>query len=451
MMERLRGSVLMSDTNPERHGSPASLFSTSQSGTDACPGEENAYANALAQFDKAVAHLDIKPSLVERLRSPKRELSVTFPVTMDDGDIKVFKGYRIHHSTSRGPSKGGVRYSSGLTLNQIRALAMWMTWKCSLMNLPYGGAAGGVLVDPESLSSRELERLTRRYATEISMMIGPKSDISEPDMGTDSQVMAWIMDTYSMHQGFSVPAVVTGKPVEIGGSLGRAEATGLGVAVTTLEALKIRGIDPNGATVAVQGFGYVGSIAARKAHEMGLKIIAVTDVEGGIIKESGLDPIALAKHTGEVGTRFGVEDADHISNEELLSLKCDVLIVAAMENQITSNNANNVRAKIIAEGANGPTTPDADEMLNSEGIFIIPDILCNAGGVMVSYLEWVQDLQSFFWSIEEINRNLRDVMLRSFESVMECGRHYNVTNRVAAHILAIKRVCDAAMLRGTYP
>jgi glutamate dehydrogenase (NAD(P)+) len=317
--------------------------------------------------------------------------------------------------------------------------------------LPYGGAQGGVLVDPRALSISELERLTRRYTTEISIMMGPECDIPEPDLGTDSQVMAWMMDTYSMHQGFSVPAVVTGKPVEIGGSLGRVEATGRGVALTTREALKVKGIDPEGATVAVQGFGYVGSVAAGRAHEMGLKVIAVSDVEGGIINESGLDTIALAKHASEAVTVSGFEDADQISNEELLSLKCDVLIVAAMENQITSHNANKVRAKIIAEGANGPTTPDADEILNSAGVFIIPDILCNAGGVAAGYFEWVQDLQSFFWSVEEINSNLQDLMLKSFESVMESARHYNVPNRVAAQILAIKRVSEAAMIRGTYP
>jgi glutamate dehydrogenase (NAD(P)+) len=442
----------MSDTNPDGHGPAACSSSVSQSVTDArVPGEENPYVNALAQYDKAVAHLDIKRGVAKRLRYPKRELSVTFPVMMDNGEIKIFKGHRVHHSTARGPTNGGVRYSLAVTLDEIRALAMWTTWKCSLMNLPFGGAHGGVLVDPKAISSSELERLTRRYATEISIMIGPESDIPAPDMGTDSQVMAWIMDTYSMHRGFSVPAVVTGKPIEIGGSLGRAEAAGRGVAVTALEALKIKGIDPKGATVAVQGFGYVGSIAARRAHEMGLKVIAATDVEGGIIKESGLDPTALAKHTSEGGNIFGCEDADQISNEELLSLKCDVLIVAAMENQITSQNANKVRAKIIAEGANGPTTPDADEILNSEGVFIIPDILCNAGAVTASYLEWVQDLQSFFWPVEEINRNLEDLMLRSFESVMECARHYSVPNRVAAQILAIQRVSDAAIVRGIYP
>ncbi len=443
----------MSDTNLEAYGSSTtSPLSISRSVTGApAMAEENTYVNALAQFDKAVAHLDIKHGVMERLRHPKRELSVTFPVMMDNGEVKMFKGYRVHHSTVRGPTKGGVRYSLGVTLDEIRALAMWMTWKCSLMNLPFGGAKGGVLVDPKALSMRELERLTRRYATEISIMIGPESDIPAPDMGTNSQVMAWMMDTYSMHRGYSVPAVVTGKPIEIGGSLGRTEATGRGVAVTTLEALKIKGTDPKGATVAVQGFGNVGSVAAIRAHELGLKVIAVSASKGGVIRESGLDPVALAKHTSEVGTMFGFEDADQITNEELLGLKCDVLIVAAMENQITSKNANNVRAKIIAEGANGPTTPDADEILNSKDVFIIPDILCNAGGVTVSYLEWVQDLQSFFWPVEEINRNLQELMLKSFKSVMECARHYNVPNRIAAQILAIQRISDATIIRGIYP
>jgi glutamate dehydrogenase (NAD(P)+) len=328
---------------------------------------------------------------------------------------------------------------------------MWMTWKCALMNLPYGGAKGGVVVDPKLLSQRELERLTRRYATEISLMMGPESDIPAPDVGTNAQVMAWIMDTYSMHRGFSVPAVVTGKPVEIGGSLGRTEATGRGVAVTMLEALRLNGIDPQSATAVVQGFGNVGSVAARMAQEMGLKVIAISSSKGGIVRESGLDPSALARHVEESGSMLGFENADQISNEELLALKCDVLIAAAVENQITSRNADQVKAKIVAEGANGPTTPEADEILNAKGVFIIPDILCNAGGVTVSYLEWVQDLQSFFWPVEEINRKLQNLMLKAFESVMECARNYNVPNREAAQILAIKRISDALIIRGIYP
>lgn len=414
-------------------------------------GEENAYLNALAQFDKAVVHLNLKQGVVDTLRYPKRELSVVFPVLMDNQEIKIFRGYRVHHSTVRGPTKGGIRYSPGVTLDEVRALAMWMTWKCALMNLPFGGAKGGVVVDPKGLSNRELERLTRRYATEISVLMGPESDIPAPDMGTNQQVMAWIMDTYSMHRGFSVPAVVTGKPVEIGGSLGRTEATGRGVAVTMREALRLKGISPDGATVAVQGFGNVGSVAARLAHAMNLKVIGVTGSKGGAYNNRGLDPNSLSALVEAGGSLTDVADSDSITNEELLALDCDVLIAAATENQITSRNAGSVKARIVAEGANGPTTPDADDILNANGIFVIPDVLCNAGGVTVSYLEWVQDLQSFFWPVEEINRKLENLMLKAFESVMECAARYGVPNREAAQILAIQRIADAIMIRGIYP
>jgi glutamate dehydrogenase (NAD(P)+) len=414
-------------------------------------GGENPYVNALIQFDKAVSHLKIKRGVIETLRYPKRELSVSFPVMMDDGDIRIFRGYRVHHSVVKGPTKGGIRYSPNVSLDEVRALAMWMTWKCALMNLPYGGAKGGVVVDPKELSLRELERLTRRYATEISVLMGPESDIPAPDMGTNPQVMAWIMDTYSMHRGFSVPAVVTGKPVEIGGSLGRTEATGRGVAFTMLEALRMKGIRTEGATVAVQGYGNVGSVAARLAHEMGMKVVAVTASQGGIHCGDGLVPDLLNRHLAEGGSVADFPDADRISNDELLSMDCDVLVAAAAENQITGKNADRIRAKVIAEGANGPTTPEADEILKSNGTFIIPDILCNAGGVTVSYLEWVQDLQSFFWPVEEINEKLQNLMLHAFKSVMDCAEEYKVSTREAAQILAIQRISDAIMIRGIYP
>lgn len=431
---------------------PPCSISISQSLSGPEPrGEENLYANALAQFEKAVAHLDIKRGVADTLRYPKRELSVSFPVLMDNYDIKIFRGYRVHHSVVRGPTKGGIRYSSDVTLDEVRALAMWMTWKCALMNLPYGGAKGGVIVDPKALSSRELERLTRRYATEISVLMGPESDIPAPDMGTNPQIMAWIMDTYSMHRGFSVPAVVTGKPVEIGGSLGRTEATGRGVVVTMMEALKMEGIDPANVSVAVQGFGNVGSVAARLASEMGLKVLAVSSSKGGVFHGEGLDTAALIKHAEEAGSPLDFPGAENITNEELLTLPCDVLIAAATESQVTSKNADAIKARIIAEGANGPVTPEADEILNSRGIFVIPDILCNAGGVTVSYLEWVQDLQSFFWPVEEINLKLENLMLRAFRSVMDCARAHRVPNRVAAQILAIQRIADAIMIRGIYP
>jgi glutamate dehydrogenase (NAD(P)+) len=413
--------------------------------------QENPYINALAQFDKAVSHLHLKRGVVDTLRFPKRELSVAFPVVMDDNEIRIFRGYRVHHSVVRGPTKGGIRYSPAVTLDEVRALAMWMTWKCALMNLPFGGAKGGVIVDPKELSRKELERLTRRYATEISLMMGPDSDIPAPDMGTNPQVMAWIMDTYSMHRGFSVPAVVTGKPVEIGGSLGRTEATGRGVVVTTRKAMPMCGIDPAGSTVAIQGFGNVGSVSAALAHDLGLKVVAVSCSRGGVFNPKGLDVHALRRYNDEAGTVLDFPGADFLTNEELLTLDCDILVLAALENQITMRNADQIKARMIAEGANGPITADADEVLKDRGIFVVPDILCNAGGVTVSYLEWVQDLQSFFWPVEEINEKLENLMVKAFDSVMECARSFNVTNREAAQILAIQRIADAIMIRGIYP
>lgn len=415
------------------------------------PSEYNPYANALAQFDKAASYLNLKRGVRDMLRCPKRELSVNFPVMMDSGDTRMFRGYRVHHSVVKGPTKGGIRYAANVSLDEIRALAMWMTWKCALMNLPYGGAKGGVIVNPKELSQRELERLTRRYATEISIMMGPESDIPAPDVGTNPQIMAWIMDTYSMHRGFSIPAVVTGKPVEIGGSLGRTEATGRGVAFCVAEALKLKGIAPRGATVAVQGFGNVGSVASRLVHEMGMKIVGVTCSRGGMFRSDGLDPLSISRHMEHGGCLTEFPDAENISNEELLTLDCDVLIAAAVENQITVSNASQVKARIIAEGANGPITIGADEMLVDKGVLIVPDILCNAGGVTVSYLEWVQDLQSFFWPVEEINIKLQYLMRQAFDNVLECSKKHNVAMREAAQILAIQRISDAIVLRGIYP
>lgn len=413
--------------------------------------EENPYTNALAQFDKALKHISIKRGVAETLRYPKRELSVTFPVLMDDGSIKIFRGYRVHHSVVRGPTKGGIRYSRDVTLDEVRALAMWMTWKCALMNLPFGGAKGGVVVDPKALSMSELENLTRRYATEISIMMGPESDIPAPDMGTNPQIMAWIMDTYSMHRGFSVPAVVTGKPVEIGGSLGRTEATGRGVAFTVREALKEVGADLSSTRVAVQGFGNVGSVAARLVDEMGMKVIAISDSRGGVYNPRGLDIKSVTSHKEEQGCLDGYGDCEPVTNEELLTLDCDVLIAAATENQITRRNADRIRAGIIAEGANGPTTPEADEILSDRGVFLVPDILCNAGGVTVSYLEWVQDLQSFFWPVEEINVKLHALITQAFNNVLACAKDRSVSLRDAALILAIQRISDAIVIRGIYP
>ncbi len=413
--------------------------------------ELNAYQNALAQFDKAVAHLNLERGIVELLRHPKRELTVNFPVRMDSGDIRIFTGFRVHHSTVLGATKGGIRFHQDVTLDEVRALAMWMTWKCSLMGLPYGGAKGGVIVDPRTLSMRELEALTRRYATEISVLMNPQGDVPAPDVGTTGQIMAWIMDTYSMHLGYSMPAVVTGKPVEIGGSLGRNEATGRGVIYAVREAMKHLNLPFEGATVAVQGFGNVGSISARTAHETGMKVVAVTDVTGGVYNPKGLDLPALIQHAAATRSVAGFPGADAITNEELLALKVDVLIPAALENQITSANADRVQCKVLAEGANGPTTPEADDRLNARGVFILPDILCNGGGVVVSYLEWVQDLQAFFWEEEEINRHLERHVTKAFRRVVAEAEKRRIDNRTAAQVLAIQRVAEVTTIRGIYP
>jgi len=413
--------------------------------------ELNAFQNALAQFDKAVAHLNLERGIVELLRHPKRELTVNFPVKMDGGDIRIFTGFRVHHSTALGATKGGIRFHQDVTLDEVRALAMWMTWKCSLMGLPYGGAKGGVVVDPRTLSMRELEALTRRYATEISLLMNPQGDVPAPDVGTTGQIMAWIMDTYSMHLGYSMPAVVTGKPVEIGGSLGRNEATGRGVIYAVREAMKHLNLPFEGATVAVQGFGNVGSISARTAHEMGMKVVAVTDVTGGAYNPKGLDLPALIQHAAATRSVAGFPGADTITNEELLALRVDVLIPAALENQITSANADRVLCKVLAEGANGPTTPEADDLLNAKGVFIIPDILCNGGGVVVSYLEWVQDLQAFFWEEEEISRHLERHVTKAFRRVVAEAEKRRIDNRTAAQVLAIQRVAEVTAIRGIYP
>ncbi len=404
---------------------------------------------ALAQFNRAADHMGLEDGLRAILSQPKRELIVHFPVKMDDGSVRVFTGYRVHHNTARGPCKGGIRYSPQVTLDEVRALAMWMTWKCAVVKLPFGGAKGGVVCDPKALSAGELERLTRRYTTEISILIGPDRDIPAPDLNTNAQVMAWIMDTYSMHQGHSVPAVVTGKPVEIGGSEGRREATGRGVMLVVREAAKLLGMSLIGARVAIQGYGNVGSAAARLLAGQGCRIVAVSDVKGGAYDPNGLDLTELDGYVRSNGTVFGF--ATPITNAELLELDCDVLIPAAVENQITVANAHRIKARIVAEGANGPTTPEADRILNERGIFVIPDILANAGGVTVSYFEWVQDLQSFFWDEEDINAKLEKVMVRAFREVVNLARSERVDLRLAAHILAISRVAQAIRIRSIYP
>ncbi|MBZ0293137.1 MAG: Glu/Leu/Phe/Val dehydrogenase [Anaerolineae bacterium] len=412
----------------------------------------SAYHTAIEQYNRATQNLSIDDNILDYMRYPRREFTVNFPVRRDDGQTEMFTGYRVHHSTVLGPSKGGIRYSTGVTLDEVRALAMWMTWKCALVNIPYGGAKGGVVVDPKTLSQRELENLTRRYASELIPLISPHSDIPAPDMGTNSQVMAWIMDTYSMTVGYSVPAIVTGKPIIIGGSEGRTEATGRGVIITMMEALKQMGQSSrSGTTVAIQGFGNVGSNAASFAYEMGFTIVAVSDVMGGIYNPRGLDIPDLLEHVQATGTVMDFRGSENINNEELLRMKCDVLIPAAMENQITEDNADHVQAQLIVEGANGPTTPEADDILNDRGIFVVPDILANSGGVIVSYFEWVQDLQAFSWDKDEVFRQLQRIIVRAYDETQSNAEKFNVDMRMGAQMTAIQRVADAMKVRGFYP
>lgn len=415
------------------------------------PPEGSPYWVALKQFEDASSFLALDEGMKNYLRHPKREFTVHFPVTLDDGSIRIFTGYRVHHNTVRGPTKGGIRYHPLVDLNEMRALAMWMTWKCALVNIPYGGAKGGVIVDPRELSTAEIRRLTRRYATEISILMSPEGDIPAPDVGTDHQTMAWIMDTYSMHKGYSVTAIVTGKPLEIGGTLGRQSATGRGVMLTTRETLKMHDKNFTDVTVAVQGFGKVGSVAADFMSAEGAKIVAVSDVSGGVCNPKGLDLEALTFHVSQTSYVKGFSGGDAISNEELLAFDCDILAPCALENQITAQNADQVKAWIVAEGANGPTTPAADKILEDKRILLIPDILCNAGGVIASYFEWVQDLQYFFWSEKEIENRLERIIVDAFHAVMNKAEQRGIGTRMAAQILGIERVARATELRGIYP
>jgi glutamate dehydrogenase (NAD(P)+) len=416
------------------------------------PAHESAYDTALAQFDQVAERLKLDPSVRAVLRSPRREFTVNFPVRMDDGSIKVFTGHRVQHSTARGPAKGGIRYHPMVTLDEVKALAMWMTWKCGVVNLPYGGAKGGVAVDPKVLSDSELERLTRRYASEIQIIIGPDKDIPAPDMGTDGRIMAWFMDTYSMNVGHVSMGVVTGKPIAAGGTRGRIEATGRGILYTAQEACRAKGMSLEGATVAVQGFGNVGSNAARLLRSQGCKLVAVSDVSGGIYNPNGFewhDLQAVKEKGAHLSAVSG--DFDHVSNEELLELPVDILVPAALENQIHARNADKIKPKIMIEGANGPTTPEADLILSQNGVFVVPDILANAGGVIVSYFEWVQDLQSFFWEEEEVNLRLRRIMTRSFEEVHAVSVQQQASMREAAYMVALQREAEAYQIRGIFP
>ena len=413
--------------------------------------KEDPWDVALKQFDRAADYLPLKRGIREFLAYPKRELTVHFPVKMDDGSVRIFTGYRVHHSTVLGPTKGGIRYHQDVSLNEIRALAMLMSWKCAVVGLPYGGAKGGVVVNPKELSQNELEHLTRRYATEISILMSPEGDIPAPDVGTNPQVMAWIMDTYSMHRGYSTPSVVTGKPVSIGGSQGRVEATGRGVAIATREMARHMKLTLDGARVVIQGFGNVGAVASVLLSKLGCKIIAVSDTRGGVVNPGGLDPARLVEHKNRTGSVAGFPGANLISNEALLELPCEILVPSALEGQVNEDNAARLHTRLIVEGANGPVTPGADDVLGSRGITIIPDIVANAGGVIVSYFEWVQGLQQFFWTEEEVNQNLERIMVRSFGQVLQVAADRKVDLRMAALIRAIDRVADALFTRGIYP
>jgi glutamate dehydrogenase (NAD(P)+) len=411
----------------------------------------NPFEIAQQQFDSAAERLKLESWLREVLRRPKRQLIVSVPTKMDDGSIRVFEAYRVQHNLARGPAKGGIRYHPSVTLDEVKALASWMTWKCAVVNIPFGGGKGGVVCDPKNMSLRELENMTRRYASEISIIIGPERDIPAPDVYTNAQTMAWIMDTYSMTVGSTQLGVVTGKPLQIGGSQGRAEATARGVQFVTREACREKKIALKGAKVVVQGFGNAGSVAARLLSEDGAMIIAVSDSSGGIHSPKGLDIKAVQAHKDSTGTLRGYREAQPISNEKLLELECDVLVPAALENQITMENAGRIRARIVAEAANGPTTPGADEILHKNGVFSIPDILANAGGVTVSYFEWVQSLQAFFWEEAQVNHHLEKVMIRAFNEVLAIAKKFNVHMRAAAYILAVGRVAEATRIRGIYP
>jgi glutamate dehydrogenase (NAD(P)+) len=407
--------------------------------------------SVLKQYDLVAEKLELDGGVRERLRSSKRSLIVSIPIEMDSGAIKVYKGYRVQHDITLGPSKGGIRYHPNVNLEEVTALAMLMSWKCALMQLPYGGAKGGICCNPAVMSLKEKERLTRRFTSEIIWAIGPQEDIPAPDMNTNMQTMAWMMDTYSMQKGHTVLGVVTGKPLVLGGSLGREEGTGRGVFYMAKEAAKVMGKELNGLTIAIQGFGNVGSTAAKLLSKEKSKVVAISNSKGGIYNEEGIDIKALIQHVKAHKTINDFPNVENITNEELLTLNCDVLIPAAMEGQITRYNANNIKAKAIVEGANGPTTPEADKILGERGIFLIPDILANSGGVVISYFEWVQDLQFYFWKESEVNERLKEIMTNIFNSILSLSKAKQLDMRTAAWMLGIKRIAEAQKIRGLYP
>jgi glutamate dehydrogenase (NAD(P)+) len=415
-------------------------------GTD----EKNPFEAMSERFDRAAQLLGLDPDLYAVMRVPSREIKVYIPVKMDSGHIEVFEGYRVQHNFARGPAKGGIRYAPDVTLDEVKALSAWMTWKCAVVNVPFGGGKGGIICDPRQMSQGELERLTRRYTAELIDFIGPEKDVPAPDMNTNEQTMAWIMDTYSMHARHTVTAVVTGKPVAIGGSLGRREATGRGVMFCVDEAIKRFDLTPANTTVVVQGAGNVGGIGAYLMHEKGYKVTAISDVGGGLYNAKGLDIPDILNYLNENKTFEGYTEADQVSNQELLEIECDVLAPCATENQITSQNADRINCKILAEGANGPTTPKADKILHDKGIFVIPDILANAGGVTVSYFEWVQDRMGYFWREDQVNERLQEKMVASFNELCHFAEKHEVDTRTAAYMLAIDRVAYDTRMRGIY-
>ncbi|HEY3286611.1 MAG TPA: Glu/Leu/Phe/Val dehydrogenase [Gemmatimonadaceae bacterium] len=414
-------------------------------------GEVNPFEAMMARFDRAAELLDLEPGLYKVLRNPEKTIIVSIPVLMDSGDVEVFTGIRCIYNTSRGPAKGGIRFDENVTVDEMKALAAWMTWKCAVVNIPFGGSKGGVICDPLKLSIGELERVTRRYTAGIIATLGPDSDVPAPEVNTNERVMAWLMDTYSMHVGHTVNAVTTGKPVAMGGSLGRREATGRGCMIATREALTHLGMSMKGARVVVQGFGNVGSVAAELLHAEGAKVVAISDRTGGWFSRKGLDVKHAIAFVQAHGTLEGYGVGERVTNEELLELDCDVLLPAALENVITTKNAANIKAKVICEGANGPTTAGADAILEDKGIFVIPDILANAGGVTVSYFEWVQNRSGYYWTAPVVNERLREIMVSAFHEVLQLSRQHKVNMRTASYMLSINRVATVHKLRGIYP
>ncbi|HET6862992.1 MAG TPA: Glu/Leu/Phe/Val dehydrogenase [Pyrinomonadaceae bacterium] len=412
--------------------------------------EENPFESMMSRFDRAAQLLDLDPDLYAVLRVPNRELKVYIPTRMDSGRIQVFEGFRVQHNFARGPAKGGIRYAPDVNLDEVRALAAWMTWKCAVVNVPFGGAKGGIICDPQQMSSGELERMTRRYAAELLDFIGPEKDVPAPDMNTNEQTMAWIMDTYSMHARHTVTAVVTGKPIDLGGSSGRREATGRGILFVINEAIKRFKMTPGETRVVVQGSGNVGGIGARLLHEAGYKVVAISDIHGGIYNRNGLNVPEALDYLQATRSFEGYKGVEFVANHELLELECDVLVPAATENQITSQNADKIKCKVLAEGANGPTTAAADEILHKKGVFVIPDILANAGGVTVSYFEWVQDRMGYFWREDVVNERLQDKMVASFNDLCRYADAHSVDTRTAAYMLAIDRVAYDTRMRGIY-